>query len=90
AAADGGPAADGSPPGRPHSLVAAEFSQVAQFLEWSRADPLAPSTMTAFGALAQKLPVPVRFPPKDRAPCWCGSGNRYRDCCAGRRAGPAG
>jgi hypothetical protein len=71
---------------RPHSLVAAEFGQFARFLEWSRADPLASSTMTAFGALATKLPAPVRWPPKDRAPCWCGSGARYRDCCARRGA----
>lgn len=67
---------------RPHSLVAAEFSQLAQFLEWSRADPLAPATMTAFGALTTRLPDPIRWPPKHRAPCWCGSGSRYRDCCA--------
>jgi hypothetical protein len=72
--------ADGA--ARPHSLVAADFSQFAQFLEWSRADPLAPSAMTAFGALGRDLPAPVKWPPKDRAPCWCGSGNRYRDCCA--------
>jgi hypothetical protein len=65
-----------------HSLVAADFGQFAQFIEWSRADPLDPPTMTAFGALASKLPDPVRWPPKDRAPCWCGSGMRYRDCCA--------
>jgi hypothetical protein len=71
---------------RAHSLVAAEFGQFARFLEWSRADPLAGSTMTAFGALAPKLPTPVRWPPKDRAPCWCGSGVRYRDCCARRGA----
>jgi SEC-C motif len=63
-------------------LVAAEFGQFAAFLEWSGADPLAPPTMTAFGALAGKLPDPVRWPPRDRAPCWCGSGIRYRDCCA--------
>jgi hypothetical protein len=68
----------------PRSLVRADFSQFAQFLEWSRADPLASSTMTAFGALAGQLPEPVRWPPKDRAPCWCGSGARYRDCCARR------
>jgi hypothetical protein len=67
---------------RPKSLVAADFGQFAQFLEWSRADPVDPATMTAFGALASKLPGPVRWPPRDRAPCWCGSGLRYRDCCA--------
>jgi hypothetical protein len=66
---------------RPNSLVAADFSQFGQFLEWSRADPLAPSTMTAFAALGQGLPAPVRFPPKERAPCWCGSGGQYRKCC---------
>jgi SEC-C motif len=83
--------ADGTDPAggrgaRPLSLVAADFTQFAQLLEWSRADPLASSTMTAFGALATKLPNPVRWPPKDRAPCWCGSGARYRDCCARRGA----
>ena len=71
---------------QPHSLIAADFTQFAQFLEWSRSDPLAGSTMTAFGALATKLSNPVRWPPKDRAPCWCGSGGRYRDCCARRGA----
>jgi hypothetical protein len=76
--------ADGAAP--PHSLVAAEFTQFAEFVEWSRADPLAPGTMTAFGALAGKLTDPVRWPPRDRAACWCGSGMRYRDCCARARA----
>ncbi len=71
---------------QPQSLVEADFTQFAQFLEWSRADPLASSTMTAFGALAGNLPNPVRWPPKGRAPCWCGSGARYRDCCARRGA----
>lgn len=71
---------------QPHALVAADFTQFAQFLEWSHADPLASSTMTAFGALAARLPAPVRWPPKDRAPCWCGSGVRYRDCCGVRGA----
>ncbi len=77
--------ADGATAGL-HWLVAAEFGQFAGFLEWSRADPLASSTMTAFGALASTLPAPVRWPPKDRALCWCGSGNRYRDCCARQSA----
>ncbi len=76
------PAADRAE--RPHLLVAADFGQFAQFLEWSRADPLAPASMTAFGALATRLPNAVRWPPKDRSPCWCGTGARYRDCCAGR------
>jgi hypothetical protein len=70
----------------PHSLVAADFGQFAGFLEWSRADPLAPSTMTAFGALRPDPPAPVRWPPKHRAPCWCGTGNRYQGCCLGREA----
>jgi SEC-C motif len=72
---------------RPQFLVAADVSQFGQFLEWARADPLAPATMTAFGALADKAPDPARWPPRDRAPCWCGSGARYRDCC-GRPARP--
>jgi hypothetical protein len=66
---------------RPYSLVAAEFSPFAQFLEWSRADPLSPATMTAFTALGQNLPAPARWPPRHRAPCWCGSGSQYRACC---------
>jgi hypothetical protein len=69
--------------GQPGMLVAAEFGKFAWFLEWTGADPLAPSTMTAFAAMTSNLPAPVAWPPKGRAQCWCGSGRRYRDCCAG-------
>jgi hypothetical protein len=69
--------------GQPGMLVAAEFDKFAWFLEWTGADPLAPSTMTAFAAMTSNLPTPVAWPPKGRAQCWCGSGRRYRDCCAG-------
>jgi hypothetical protein len=63
------------------ALVAADARRFAQFVEQFDADPVAPPTMTAFTATAAEKSVPVPWPPKRRAPCWCGSGRRYQDCC---------
>ena len=74
--------ADGHRQARGHQqqLVAADFRRFVQFLEQFEPDPREAPTMTAFAAAAG-LP-PVQWPPKRRASCWCGSGNRYQDCCA--------
>jgi hypothetical protein len=63
------------------TLVAADARRFAQFVEQFDADPAAPPTMTAFTAAAAEKSAPVPWPPKRRAPCWCGSGRRYHDCC---------
>jgi SEC-C motif len=65
------------------ALVAAEASGFAQFTGQFDVDPVAAPTMTAFTAAATEKSAPVPWPPKRRAPCWCGSGRRYQDCCAG-------
>lgn len=78
-------AADRSHGGGRQHLVAAQFRRFVQFLEQFGADPRAAPTMTAFTSAASQPPVP--WPPKRRAPCWCGSGNRYQDCCARSAAG---
>jgi SEC-C motif len=65
------------------ALVAAEAGRFAQFVGQFDADPVAPATLTAFTAAAAEKSAPVPWPPKRRAPCWCGSGRRYHDCCGG-------
>jgi hypothetical protein len=64
------------------ALVVGEARRFAQFVVEFDADPAGPPTMTAFTAAAAKGSAPVPWPPKRRAPCWCGSGRRYHDCCA--------
>jgi hypothetical protein len=63
------------------ALVAGEARRYAQFVEQLDAGPVDPATMTAFTAAAAEKSAPVPWPPKRRAPCWCGSGRRYHDCC---------
>jgi SEC-C motif len=63
------------------TLVAANANQFAQFSEHFRVDPTVPAAMTAYTGDAAQKSAPVAWPPKKRAPCWCGSGRRYQDCC---------
>ncbi len=63
------------------TLVAADARRFAQFVEQFDADPTAPPTMTAYTADAAEKSAVVPWPPRRRAPCWCGSGRRYHECC---------
>lgn len=40
------------------------------------------STRAAYAAHVARLGRTVSWPPADDAPCWCGSGQTYQECCA--------
>jgi SEC-C motif len=76
-------------------LAAGDFGEFARFVTEQAADPRAAATMTAYTALtfrpaadrrlggastASALRRPVRWPPRRRQPCWCGSGEEYQQC----------
>ena len=76
-------------------LAAGDFGEFARFVTEQAADPRAAATMTAYTALtfqpaddrrlggasmASALRRPVRWPPRRRQPCWCGSGGAYQQC----------
>ena len=76
-------------------LAAGDFGEFARFVTGQAADPRAAATMTAYTALtfrqatdrriggastASALRKPVRWPPRRRQPCWCGSGREYQQC----------
>jgi SEC-C motif-containing protein len=75
----------------PAALVAATFDGgfgFVHFIDRTDLDPREPTTMTAFTEDAARYEVlvrggqaPVRWPPRPRKRCWCGSGRRYQDCC---------
>jgi hypothetical protein len=66
------------------SLVAADFEAFAQYLERTAADPRLAAVMTAYTADAAVRYAAASWPPRRRHSCWCGSGERYQDCCAKR------
>ncbi len=76
-------------------LAAGDFGEFARFVTEQAADPRAAATMTAYTALtfrpaadrrlggastASAVRRPVRWPPRRRQPCWCGSGREYQEC----------
>jgi SEC-C motif len=76
-------------------LAAGDFGEFTRFVTGQAADPRAAATMTAYTALtfrqaadrriggastASALRKPVRWPPRRRQPCWCGSGREYQQC----------
>jgi hypothetical protein len=75
----------------PAALVAATFDGgfgFVHFINRTDLDPREPATMTAFTedaasnqVLARGTQAPVRWPPRPRKRCWCGSGRHYQDCC---------
>ena len=44
-------------------------------------DPGAASSRSAFAAELLRLGEAIRWPPGRNAPCWCGSGRKYKQCC---------
>ena len=73
---------------RPVLMVVASFEDFTNFVNEESADPRLASTMTAYGVHAwhntstvmYSGPKPVKWPPRNRQPCWCGSGRQYQDC----------
>lgn len=44
-------------------------------------DPGAASSRSRFAAELLRLGQAIRWPPGRNAPCWCGSGRKYKQCC---------
>jgi len=44
-------------------------------------DPGAAASRSGFAAELLRLGEAVRWPPGRNAPCWCGSGRKYKQCC---------
>jgi hypothetical protein len=70
-----------SAPGR-IALVAADFGQFATYLRKGSVDPRDPGVLTGYAAVAAANGTPAAWPPRALRACWCGSGRRYRNCCA--------
>jgi len=50
-------------------------------------DPAASGARAEYAADRERQGTTLPWPPAARAPCWCGSGAKYEECCA--RVGPA-
>lgn len=68
-------------PGR-IALVAADFGQFATYLRKGSVDPRDPGVLTGYAAVAAANGTPAAWPPRPFRACWCGSGRRYKKCCA--------
>ncbi len=68
-------------PGR-IALVAADFGQFATYLRKGSVDPRDAGVLTGYAAVAAANGAPAAWPPRSFRACWCGSGRRYRNCCA--------
>ena len=68
-------------PGR-IALVAADFGQFATYLRKDSVDPRDPDVLTGYAAVAAANGTATAWPPRLLRACWCGSGRRYRRCCA--------
>ena len=82
-------------------LAAGDFGEFTRFVTEQTADPRAAATMTAYIPLAYRPAAdrrlggasgasafrkPIRWPPRRRQPCWCGSGRGYAECHGGSLA----
>jgi hypothetical protein len=74
--------AEGGIPG-----LAVAALRVAPFTEWCAEKAYDPDTAEARAEFAAQLartdgPDVVSWPPGRNEPCWCGSGRKYKKCCA--------
>ncbi|HEY1641462.1 MAG TPA: SEC-C metal-binding domain-containing protein [Streptosporangiaceae bacterium] len=70
-----------SAPGR-IALIAADFGQFATYLRKGSVDPRDPDVLPGYAVVAAANGTPTAWPPWPLRACWCGSGRRYRNCCA--------
>jgi Plasmid pRiA4b ORF-3-like protein/Domain of unknown function (DUF6398)/SEC-C motif len=67
--------------GRNPQVVPMVVDELDAYAEEHGTDPCAPGTRAAFAADAARRGRAVAWPPRRNAPCWCGSGRKYKKCC---------
>ncbi|HSJ45500.1 MAG TPA: DUF6398 domain-containing protein [Euzebyales bacterium] len=75
--------------GRNPQVVPLVVDELDAYAEEHGTDPGAPETRAAFAADAARGGRGVAWPPRRNAPCWCGSGRKYKKCCDTVPADPA-
>lgn len=55
---------------------------LAEFADAREVDAASSETRAAYAAELGRAGKVTSWPPSLRQPCWCGSGQSYRDCCA--------
>lgn len=73
----------------PVAVGTASLEEYLSFAEGRGDNAASPSTRGMYGAHLAYLGRVRTWPPGDDAPCWCGSGEAYQDCC-GALARPSG
>jgi hypothetical protein len=59
--------------------------RLADYLPWcedERLDPELPATRAHYAAEVTRRGEAIPWPPARNDPCWCGSGRKYKHCCA--------
>jgi uncharacterized protein YecA (UPF0149 family) len=60
--------------------------QIDVFQRWCHStgrDPATASTRAGYAAERARIAAPdlIAWPPARNAPCWCGTGRKYKQCC---------
>lgn len=66
-----------------------DLADYLRFTEGRDEDPTASSTRAGYAAHLGYLGRTTAWPPTRNAPCWCGSGSTYEQCCGGIRFPPS-
>jgi hypothetical protein len=71
------------------AVAAATLDEYVAFADREKDDPAQAATRAGFAAHLGIAGRAVAWPPGRNAPCWCGSGTKYKKCCEALRS-PAG
>jgi tetratricopeptide (TPR) repeat protein len=61
-------------------IVPADIDALVVFAESTGGSPTDPATKAAYGDTVRTADT-IPWPPPRNAPCWCGSGTKYKKCC---------
>lgn len=75
--------------GQHPQLVPIDVDELVRFAKRHGTDPSQSATHTALGADVARRGEAVAWPPGRNAPCWCGSGRKYKKCCGTVAVDPA-
>ena len=70
------------------SVATATVDEYVAFAERDGDDPAQGATRAGFAAHLGFVGRTVAWPPGRNAPCWCGSGTKYKKCCGALRPDP--
>lgn len=70
-------------------LVELDVEGLAAHAEEEDLDPASGEARAGYGALRTEQGLATPWPPARNAPCWCGSGRKYKRCCGPVPADPA-